>query len=558
MPDHVATLEDYIREIQGIETKKSKRLVFTSLARYVVTRGWRKMFRRFHHWSSWSFLDFLTLVNEDLLRSQFRQHCSALPTSTKNDTLLGGLLLGMHDREPNGKKMRIETAPTRVVIMLGNTPVLSEELPHLLCAFTEVVRKKEKKQLEKKEGLGVYNEDTCLEFQRLLVAALYAYRTALRVFQKAYAELTNAQDNALKMKRKCGNGKGRNLRQKGVNGENKGQGCMGMGPGRSEQKLTMAKMDGADSKPVSATSQSDADNLAELQKKLVERAQLLWQCTFLLWRIAYSQIFVCHLAMLQKGKWLHLPDKNDVEQTANLTLFAAGLAGQHDKVGIVGAGEQDGTVAEREEGDQDTDQEFQYMDEACNNGHSIQSVYLWWTRLQVSGLEALDIMSTFGSKIATPVKLNLLAERHFSICGGQMEPWETVVMNLAAQTAQAPIDAGSSNVSMLQIRKQIRPFDAQATVALLKQKIDEYVLLGKNCHPIFLSFKPPAGLKSELTSYVPNFDHGMHCEAVLASLIKYHRDNVGAEAGILFKKHVKVMSCLHDHNLCVSNGLFST
>ena len=483
MPDHVATLEDYIREIQGIETKKSKRLVFTSLARYVVTRGWRKMFRRFHHWSSWSFLDFLTLVNEDLLRSQFRQHCSALPTSTKNDTLLGGLLLGMHDREPNGKKMRIETAPTRVVIMLGDTPVLSEELPHLLCAFAEVVRKKEKKQLEKKEGLGVYNEDTCLEFQRLLVAALYAYRTALRVFQKAYAELTNAQDNALKMKRKCGNGKGRNLRQKGVNGENKGQGCMGMGPGRSEQKLTMAKMDGADSKPVSATSQSDADNLAELQKKLVERAQLLWQCTFLLWRIAYSQIFVCHLAMLQKGKWLHLPDKNDVEQTANLTLFAAGLAGQHDKVGIVGAGEQDGTVAEREEGDQDTDQEFQYMDEACNNGHSIQSVYLWWTRLQVSGLEALDIMSTFGSKIATPVKLNLLAERHFSICGGQMEPWETVVMNLAAQTAQAPIDAGSSNVSMLQIRKQIRPLTLRQLWLCLNRRSTNTCCLAKIAIP---------------------------------------------------------------------------
>jgi hypothetical protein len=209
------------------------------------------------------------------------------------------------------------------------------------------------------------------------------------------------------------------------------------------------------------------------------------------------------------------------------------------------------------------DQEFDCMHEACNNGHSIQSIYLWWTRLQVSDLEASDIMSTFGSRVATPVKINLLAERRLGICGGgQMEPWETLVMNLTAQAARAPIDTGfSNNASMSRTWKQIPPFDAQATVALLKQKIDEYMLLlGKNCHPIFLSFKPHAGLESELTSYIPNFDCGMHCEAVLASLIKFHTDNVGiahTKAGILLKKHAEVMSYMHDHNLCVSNGLFS-
>jgi hypothetical protein len=468
-----------------------KKIIFMTFSRYIVACSWRKMSRRIDHWSSSSFLHFLGRVNEDLLRSQFRQYCSALPTSTKNDTLLGGLLLGMHG-EPNGKKMRIETAPTRVVIMLGDTPVLSEELPHLLRAFAEVVEKKEKKELEEKEGLGVYNEDTCLEFQRLLVAALHAYRTALQVFREAYGNLTDA-NNAKKKK----NGKGKG---KGVN-----------------------------------DSKTDADKLAELQKKLVETAQLLWQCAFLLWRIAYSQIFVCHLAMLQRGKWLRLPDKNDIGQTA---LLPACLAGQRE-VGVVGAGKQGGDMGE----DVGEDDEFQRMHEACNNGHSIQSVYCWWIRLQVSHWQALDIYSAYGDEVMTAcnyVKIHLIAARHSK---AQMEPWETTIEQLAALALTPP---DPTKVSTSQTQKQIHPFDAQATVALLKQNIDKYLLLDKNCHAIFHSFRPVENSDGSL-SYTPSSYARGHCETLLAALMKHFVDNgevVDTEDALLLKEHVKVKSCL--------------
>jgi hypothetical protein len=299
-------------------------------------------------------------------------------------------------------------------------------------------------------------------------------------------------------------------------------------------------------------SAGDDDGLAKLQKALVERAQLLWQCAYLLWRIAYSQMFLCHLALLQCGQWLHLPDKNGVGQLANSVPFSAHLTAQHNKGG------QDGGMAAGYEVDQEADQEFQCMHEAYRNGRSMRSVYLWWTRLQVSYWEAVNIFSTFGHEVATHVKnikVNLLAEKRLGHSGGEMDPWESVVMSLADRAAQASLqsrtDTNLSDIPLSRTRKQICPFDGQAAVALFKKKIHEYAL-GKDCDPIFLAFQPSEYPGDKSTSYVANFYGGMHCEAVLASLIKCYVDN-GYEAntgvGALLKQHVKVMSYLRDRGL---------
>ena len=81
--------------------------------------------------------------------------------------------------------------------------------------------------------------------------------------------------------------------------------------------------------------------------------------------------------MLQCGRWLHLPDKN-------------------------------GDMAAEDQVDQEVDQEFQCMHEACLNGHSIQSVYTWWIRLLVTQWEALDIYSTFGDKVVEGIKIHIV------------------------------------------------------------------------------------------------------------------------------------------------------
>ena len=61
---------------------------------------------------------------------------------------------------------------------------------------------------------------------------------------------------------------------------------------------------------------------------------------------------------------------------------------------------------------------------------SIQSVYSWWIRLLVTQWEALDIYSTFGDEVMEGIKIHIVAARHSD---GEMDPWETVVKDLAAR-----------------------------------------------------------------------------------------------------------------------------
>ena len=125
LPDHIATLEDYLQAVKVANSKDLKKAAFMSFSRYIVSRCWCKMLYRFDHWSSCSFFDFLARVQEEHLQSQFSAHCSKPPTSTKYDTLLGGLLLGLNGgKDKNGEKVGLENPPTHVVITLGDTRVL--------------------------------------------------------------------------------------------------------------------------------------------------------------------------------------------------------------------------------------------------------------------------------------------------------------------------------------------------------------------------------------------------------------------------------------------------
>jgi len=135
-----------------------------------------------------------------------------------------------------------------------------------------------------------------------------------------------------------------------------------------------------------------------------------------------------------------------------------------------------------------------------------------------------------------------------------MDPWETVVKDLAARVP-APLQSRTvtsfSDIPLSRTWKQICPFDSQAAVALLKQKIDQYSI-GNDCHQIFFAFQPSKDSEGELTVYKPNFYARMHCEAVLAALLNYCMDKVGSANAEALKQHVKVTSCLRDHGLHLS------
>lgn len=243
--------------------------------------------------------------------------------------------------------------------------------------------------------------------------------------------------------------------------------------------------------------------------------------------------------VLEKGQWLGMPNQHDAGPLANCVLISVGHAGRHDK--------HETLDAYGELGSSECDEDFQNMRKACNNGNSLRSMYLWWTRYQVSDWEALKIVSTFGATPVEHVKIDVLAEKRPHHLGIQMEPWEAVVLNLAARVpqtsaAQPLTGTDSPSIAMSRIGKHIKPFDGQAIVALLKAKIDtEYALLGQRCHPIVLAFKSSMHPNGESCSYVPSCYTRMHCEAVLASTMECRANDVDGKTGMLQRDDCKVM-----------------
>jgi hypothetical protein len=136
--------------------------------------------------------------------------------------VLGGLLLGVDNKEElKDRKREITTTSTCVIIRLGDAAVLDLELSNLLGAFAEVVRMKEGKMLEVKEGLGVYSKATCVEFHWLLVAALCAYQMVLCKFHETHREWTKVKGySGILMKSMGSKGKDQNHTCKGwANGD---------------------------------------------------------------------------------------------------------------------------------------------------------------------------------------------------------------------------------------------------------------------------------------------------------------------------------------------------
>lgn len=214
------------------------------------------MHRRATHWSSTFRLQSLRGISADDMHAEFLKNSPSLKRPKRSNSTLAKLLIGM---------------------TVGSFPVDPDtqkavEVTNLLDAFILVLEGKE---------VDMYNNNTCIEFHRLLVVTISSYMNALEALRAADTAVGLCKD-ALQ---KSGKGKGRDRNEKMY--------------GKGEEHVRNP------SPP--AGSQVSSQDLEDLMDKRVACAERVWKCWFLLWRIVSSGILSCHLEFLSMASWLPFP-----------------------------------------------------------------------------------------------------------------------------------------------------------------------------------------------------------------------------------------------------------
>ena len=136
---------------------------------YLMTRSWRKMHRRIHHWSSQGFIYYLSKVDETALRD-------AAPATSplRNDFPLSVKLMSM-DRKNDIQKF---VTTTSTGMPLAITSLLTA------CQDMEMMPRQEGLD-DEDEVSGLYNKTTCVEFHQLLVSTLLSFGKVLEAYADA-------------------------------------------------------------------------------------------------------------------------------------------------------------------------------------------------------------------------------------------------------------------------------------------------------------------------------------------------------------------------------------
>jgi hypothetical protein len=462
---------------------------FINFTRYIVTRTFKKSHRRIFHWSSLSFIRHLTRVKaKDEVEAAFAKRSQLITSSRQHDILLGSLLLGMRDEG------QIQT----LIMDQCRYPEFRSELPNLLAAFEEVVVKKEAQTLEVKKGLGVYSEATCFEFHQLLVAALSAYANTLGAFRDAQQELSLQKNASVKRDESVGRteDKGEGRMKDGtrkVEIQNDGPGAQGatMKKGKGKmagdqskkqgghgdvQKPTVAGTDHVGPKPkLVPSSKEKSPRIQELTKVRNERAQQLWECSFLLWRISYSQILRDHLNLLDAAELLpaptelmekppfhpsevglysgrHTSDDNESQIGRDWADDNEGDEGDKgDKGGIFESQNADGGGGNTElDGIEEINEEFTRSREICTQ---VPVFYQHWLRLQVNQWASLDVVCKHQvnalSHTSNPsIKISLMSMHHPTQFDQKVADWETIIYKLQTRvlaSAKSPQPSTASD-----------------------------------------------------------------------------------------------------------------
>ena len=162
LENHVATVAHYIDFV--LANKRNPDVMshnFHQFTEYLLTRSWKKMRRRIHHWSSQGFIYQLSRVDETTLRAAVESAVFPL----QNDIPLATKLVSLDSDNL-----------IRNVIKYKRTdqPLL---FSFLLTACREMLSGKVS---------GLYNRDTCFEFHQLLVSTLLSFGKGLDAYATAH------------------------------------------------------------------------------------------------------------------------------------------------------------------------------------------------------------------------------------------------------------------------------------------------------------------------------------------------------------------------------------
>jgi hypothetical protein len=275
---------------------------------------------------------------------------------------------------------------------------------------------------------------------------------------------------------------------------------------------------------------------------VLDKTMKIWTCASLLWSIAYSRILENHLKILGQNGWLAAPINREYDTYSGFTSFTyakdqtiptadddeqGGNEGQ--EINALSAGSQLSDLAgEDREGnggwtsasstggnpvglageDGAGGHEGEEID-ALRKDHTLSGladVYHRWIRLQVDRWQATRKIISKLARSPAPINFTLLAIRHIPPRPARslMNPWSDTITDLcnAADINPEPV----INALSARIGKEASK---------------------KRCNAIFKKFH----------NAKPMYSAGVHCEAVLASLLKYP-GNGGDE----LRKHFEVWS----------------
>lgn len=308
------------------------------------------------------------------------------------------------------------------------------QVSHLFAALNEAM-----KEEGAEERLGAYKEITCYEFHRLLVATIIGYKESLQALRKA--------DHAVGI---C---KAAEMSDKGRKSGKKRQ--------ASESKL---------------------EGLVAVR---VECAEQAWKCWYLLWCIASSGIFSCHLTLLHRSSWLPFP----LEYHTPVTAHSGQLTSKTDS-----------ESASTEENDEYRGQLEAYVKEL-----NTRVAFEGWLALQLAPLSALRIITTKDYYTDFdedhPIVFKLIAAQTANY---EADDWETTLRNLAESPPQLANGTRASS------------FQAQSIIDLLKQKIKDFAS-DHTRNSIMKVFTPNSETPDQ---YNPVFYGKLHSETLLISLTK--------------------------------------
>ena len=183
LENHVATVAHYIDFV--LANKRNPDVMSRSLPQfteYLLTRSWKKMHQRIHHWSSQGFIYQLSRVDETALRAVVEPAVPPL----RNDIPLANKLVSLHSDDLIWNVIKYKR--TDEPLMFNSLLTACQKMQTMPRSdrqdrSDEPLDEPDETQ-DEPEVSGLYNRDTCFEFHQLLISTLLSFGKGLDEYRK--------------------------------------------------------------------------------------------------------------------------------------------------------------------------------------------------------------------------------------------------------------------------------------------------------------------------------------------------------------------------------------